>query len=125
MIFFLPSVTPFLTAVITSLALPTPTPTLPCSFPTTITARKLIFLPPLITFVTRSIDTTRSDHSDLGLKVFFEFIRNLNKNSVRKNILFTRFTCFTSDNFTCVCNTFPFIRFRRSYGTDFSCEFAN
>merc|ERR1711966_92694 len=73
---FLPSVTPFRTAVITSLALPTPTPTLPCSFPTTIIARKLIFFPPFTTLVTRSIATTRSDHSDLDLIVLLGPIQN-------------------------------------------------
>src|SRR3989449_4774077 len=45
----------------TSLALPIPYPTtFACGSPTTTSAEKLIFLPPLTTFVTRLIDTTCS-----------------------------------------------------------------
>jgi hypothetical protein len=51
--FFLASVFAFLNASITSSALATPTPTLPFLFPTTAIARKLIFLPPFVTFETR------------------------------------------------------------------------
>ena len=57
---FLPSVTPFRTAVITSPAFPTPTPTCPVSSPITTTARKLNFFPPFVTFVTRLILINRS-----------------------------------------------------------------
>ena len=45
---FLPSVTPLRTAVITSPALPTPTPTFPCSLPTTRMARNSFFYPLLL-----------------------------------------------------------------------------
>src|SRR5262245_40714527 len=44
----------------TSLALPTPKPTTPWPSPTTTSALKLRFLPPLTTFVTRLIETTVS-----------------------------------------------------------------
>src|SRR3984893_2501444 len=52
---------PFLIAAGTSLALPVPKPTIfaPGS-PTTTSAEKLRFLPPLTTFVTRLIETTCS-----------------------------------------------------------------
>src|SRR3954467_3686251 len=51
---------PFLIADGTSLALPTPKPTTPFPSPTTTSALKLRFLPPLTTFVTRLIETTVS-----------------------------------------------------------------
>src|SRR6186713_2223131 len=51
---------PFLIAEGTSFALPTPKPTTPCPSPTTTSALKLRFLPPLTTFVTRLIETTVS-----------------------------------------------------------------
>src|SRR4051812_6203088 len=57
--FFADSI-PFLIADGTSLALPTPKPTTPWPSPTTTSALKLRFLPPLTTFVTRLIDTTVS-----------------------------------------------------------------
>src|SRR5687767_4938621 len=44
----------------TSLAFPTPKPTTPCPSPTTTSALKLRFLPPLTTLVTRLIETTLS-----------------------------------------------------------------
>src|SRR4051812_43170218 len=57
--FFADSI-PFLIADGTSFALPTPKPTTPRPSPTTTSALKLRFLPPLTTFVTRLIDTTLS-----------------------------------------------------------------
>src|SRR5665213_2212600 len=59
--FFLAASIPFLIAAGTSLALPVPNPTI-CApgSPTTTRAEKLIFLPPLTTFVTRLIETTCS-----------------------------------------------------------------
>src|SRR5919202_5397790 len=51
---------PFLIADGTSFALPTPKPTTPWPSPTTTSALKLRFLPPLTTFVTRLIETTVS-----------------------------------------------------------------
>src|SRR4029079_3775543 len=51
---------PFLIAEGTSFALPTPNPTTPWPSPTTTSALKLRFLPPLTTFVTRLIETTLS-----------------------------------------------------------------
>src|SRR5436190_13556675 len=50
----------FLIAEGTSFALPMPNPTTPWPSPTTTSALKLRFLPPLTTFVTRLIDTTVS-----------------------------------------------------------------
>src|SRR5262245_17448362 len=58
--FFLAASMPFLIAEGTSFALPTPKPTTPWPSPTTTSALKLRFLPPLTTFVTRLIDTTVS-----------------------------------------------------------------
>src|SRR5688572_4762362 len=58
--FFFAASMPFLIADGTSLALPTPKPTTPWPSPTTTSALKLRFLPPLTTFVTRLIDTTVS-----------------------------------------------------------------
>src|SRR4051812_30895961 len=58
-LFFAASI-PFLIADGTSFALPTPKPTTPCPSPTTTSALKLRFLPPLTTFVTRLIETTVS-----------------------------------------------------------------
>src|SRR5687768_10374213 len=57
--FFAASI-PFLIAEGTSFALPTPNPTTPWPSPTTTSALKLRFLPPLTTLVTRLIDTTLS-----------------------------------------------------------------
>src|SRR5258707_4413785 len=59
--FFFAASIPFLMAAGTSLALPVPKPTIfaPGS-PTTTSAEKLRFLPPLTTFVTRLIETTCS-----------------------------------------------------------------
>src|ERR1041385_1851331 len=51
---------PFLIAEGTSFALPTPKPTTPWPSPTTTSALKLRFLPPLTTFVTRLMETTVS-----------------------------------------------------------------
>src|SRR5438067_5628260 len=58
-LFFAASI-PFLIADGTSFALPTPKPTTPWPSPTTTSALKLRFLPPLTTFVTRLIETTVS-----------------------------------------------------------------
>src|SRR5205807_321344 len=58
-LFFAASI-PFLIAVGTSFALPTPKPTTPWPSPTTTSALKLKFLPPLTTLVTRLMDTTLS-----------------------------------------------------------------
>src|SRR6188508_2668331 len=58
--FFFAASMPFLMADGTSFALPTPKPTTPWPSPTTTSALKLRFLPPLTTFVTRLIDTTVS-----------------------------------------------------------------
>src|SRR5438093_4099167 len=59
--FFFAASIPFRMAEGTSLALPMPNPTtLAAGSPTTTRAEKLIFLPPLTTFVTRLIDTTCS-----------------------------------------------------------------
>jgi hypothetical protein len=58
--FFRPSVFAFLKALTTSSAFATPTPTFPFSSPTTTIARKLNFLPPLVTFETRLIFINRS-----------------------------------------------------------------
>src|SRR6185436_18922860 len=58
--FFFAASMPFLIAEGTSFALPTPKPTTPCPSPTTTSALKLRFLPPLTTFVTRLIETTVS-----------------------------------------------------------------
>src|SRR5216683_3074788 len=59
--FFLAASIPLRMAEGTSLALPIPYPTtLACGSPTTTRAEKLMFLPPLTTFVTRLIETTCS-----------------------------------------------------------------
>src|ERR1700758_4994897 len=59
--FFFADSMPFLIAAGTSLALPVPKPTiLAPGSPTTTSAEKLRFLPPLTTLVTRLIDTTCS-----------------------------------------------------------------
>src|SRR6266852_9548477 len=59
--FFLAASMPFLIAAGTSLALPVPKPTiLAPGSPTTTSAEKLRFLPPLTTLVTRLIETTCS-----------------------------------------------------------------
>ena len=58
--FFLAASMPFLIAEGTSFALPMPKPTTPWPSPTTTSALKLRFLPPLTTFVTRLIETTVS-----------------------------------------------------------------
>jgi hypothetical protein len=66
--FFRPSVFAFLKALTTSSAFATPTPTFPFSSPTTTIARKLNFLPPLVTFETRLIFINRS--TNLGSCTF-------------------------------------------------------
>ena len=58
--FFFAASMPFLIADGTSFALPMPKPTTPWPSPTTTSALKLRFLPPLTTLVTRLIDTTVS-----------------------------------------------------------------
>src|SRR3954465_2610034 len=58
--FFFAASMPFLMAEGTSFALPMPKPTTPWPSPTTTSALKLRFLPPLTTLVTRLIDTTLS-----------------------------------------------------------------
>src|SRR5439155_1977060 len=58
--FFFAASIPFLIADGTSFALPTPKPTTPWPSPTTTSALKLRFLPPLTTFVTRLMETTVS-----------------------------------------------------------------
>src|SRR5687767_2620314 len=58
--FFFAASMPFLMADGTSFALPMPKPTTPWPSPTTTSALKLRFLPPLTTFVTRLIETTVS-----------------------------------------------------------------
>src|ERR1700720_95000 len=58
--FFFAASMPFLIADGTSFALPIPKPTTPWPSPTTTSALKLRFLPPLTTLVTRLIDTTLS-----------------------------------------------------------------
>ncbi len=61
---------PFLIADGTSFALPTPKPTTPWPSPTTTSALKLRFLPPLTTFVTRLIETTVSLMSSWPPSIF-------------------------------------------------------
>src|SRR5215510_7865237 len=68
--FFFAASMPFLIADGTSLALPTPKPTMPCPSPTTTRALKLRFLPPLTTLVTRLIDTTVSLNSIWPASIF-------------------------------------------------------
>src|SRR5438477_1024809 len=68
-LFFAASI-PFLMADGTSFALPTPKPTTPWPSPTTTSALKLRFLPPLTTFVTRLIDTTVSLISSCDASIF-------------------------------------------------------
>src|SRR5215510_4502342 len=68
--FFLAASMPFLIADGTSLALPTPKPTMPCPSPTTTRALKLRFLPPLTTLVTRLMDTTVSLNSIWPASIF-------------------------------------------------------
>ena len=63
--FFLASSTPFRIDSGTSPALPSPTPTCPAPSPTTTTALKLNRRPPLTTFATRLIWTTRSSSVSL------------------------------------------------------------
>src|SRR5262245_38433605 len=58
--FFFAASMPFLIAEGTSFALPTPKPTTPWPSPTTTSALKLRFLPPLTTLVTRLMETTVS-----------------------------------------------------------------
>src|SRR5919204_2926975 len=60
---FLAASIPFLIAEGTSFALPTPKPTTPWPSPTTTSALKLRFFPPLTTFVTRLMETTVSFRS--------------------------------------------------------------
>src|SRR5688572_8862429 len=61
---------PFLIADGTSFALPMPKPTTPWPSPTTTSALKLRFLPPLTTLVTRLIDTTVSLISSCDASTF-------------------------------------------------------
>src|SRR5262245_34955028 len=58
----------------TSFALPTPNPTTPWPSPTTTSALKLRFLPPLTTFVTRLIETTVSLISSCEASTFSRFL---------------------------------------------------
>src|SRR5262245_36123038 len=67
---FLADSIPFLMADGTSLAFPTPNPTTPWPSPTTTSALKLRFLPPLTTLVTRLIDTTVSLMSSCDGSIF-------------------------------------------------------
>src|SRR6187551_2283151 len=60
----------FFLAAGTSLALPTPKPTMPWPSPTTTRALKLRFLPPLTTLVTRLMDTTVSLNSIWPASIF-------------------------------------------------------
>src|SRR3954447_9422152 len=61
---------PFLIAEGTSFALPTPKPTTPCPSPTTTSALKLRFLPPLTTLVTRLMLTTVSFRASCEASIF-------------------------------------------------------
>src|SRR3954467_3783176 len=61
---------PFLIAEGTSFALPTPNPTTPWPSPTTTSALKLRFLPPLTTLVTRLMLTTVSLRSSCDASIF-------------------------------------------------------
>src|SRR5688500_5153511 len=61
---------PFWMADGTSYAMPTPKPTTPWPSPTTTSALKLRFLPPLTTFVTRLIETTVSLISSCDASTF-------------------------------------------------------
>src|SRR5215216_3527799 len=61
---------PFLIAEGTSFALPTPKPTTPWPSPTTTSALKLRFLPPLTTLVTRLMLTTVSLRSSCDASIF-------------------------------------------------------
>ena len=61
--FFLAISMPFLMATGTSFALPAPKPTRPLPSPTTTSAEKQKFLPPLTTLVTRLMWTTWSINS--------------------------------------------------------------
>src|SRR5258706_4247338 len=72
-LFFAASI-PFLIADGTSFALPTPKPTTPWPSPTTTSALKLRFLPPLTTFVTRLIETTVSLISSCDASTFSRFL---------------------------------------------------
>src|SRR6185312_4754327 len=67
--FFAASI-PFLIAEGTSFALPTPKPTTPWPSPTTTSALKLRFLPPLTTLVTRLMLTTVSFRSSCDASIF-------------------------------------------------------
>mmetsp|Transcript_12139 Transcript_12139/g.44288 ORF Transcript_12139/g.44288 Transcript_12139/m.44288 type:complete len:254 (-) Transcript_12139:97-858(-) len=87
---FLPSFTAFCTAVITSFALATPTPTLPFISPTTTTARKLSCLPPFTTFVTRLICTTRSS-------------RPSSSRPPKRGCLCVRSPSAAAEQITCIC----------------------
>src|SRR5688500_712790 len=68
--FFFAASMPFLIADGTSFALPMPKPTTPWPSPTTTSALKLRFLPPLTTLVTRLIDTTVSLISSCDASTF-------------------------------------------------------
>src|SRR5688572_16958132 len=68
--FFFAASIPFLMADGTSFALPTPKPTTPWPSPTTTSALKLRFLPPLTTLVTRLIETTVSLMSSCDASIF-------------------------------------------------------
>src|SRR5438105_12890173 len=72
--FFFAASMPFLMAEGTSFALPTPKPTTPWPSPTTTSALKLRFLPPLTTFVTRLIETTVSLISSCEASTFSRFL---------------------------------------------------
>jgi hypothetical protein len=68
--FFFAASMPFLIAEGTSFALPTPKPTTPWPSPTTTSALKLRFLPPLTTLVTRLMLTTVSFRSSCEASIF-------------------------------------------------------
>src|SRR5262245_12143314 len=68
--FFFAASMPFLIAEGTSFAFPTPKPTTPWPSPTTTSALKLRFLPPLTTFVTRLIETSLSLFSSCEASIF-------------------------------------------------------
>ena len=74
---FLAASIPFLIADGTSLALPTPKPTTPWPSPTTTSALKLRFLPPLTTLVTRLIDDDRVLQIELRRRRSFLVMRVL------------------------------------------------
>src|SRR5579862_4581409 len=87
--FFFAASMPFLIADGTSFALPTPKPTTPWPSPTTTSALKLRFLPPLTTFVTRLIETTVSLISSCDASTFSR-LRFINAIGLELQARFTR-----------------------------------